>query len=127
MNSKEKEIVNNYGQQWVEAIDRQTVAMDRLVTAIKYMADIIGFRGDDINPKTPDGKAMVTIEIDQPLPKDDEPLITYTLADLKDALNGYVRKVGKDKAMEYVNQYSISGKVTDIHPDNYNKVIEGCK
>jgi hypothetical protein len=126
MNASEQKIVGTYGQQWVDAIDRQTAAMDRLVAAVKYMADVIGFKADDANPKDAEGKAQVLLEINQPLPQDDEPLAdapTYTLEDIRKALNAFAKKAGKDPVMEILVKYAQSGKPADINPDQYSELM----
>lgn len=96
-----------YADKLIEAINLQT-------KAIQYLADVIGYKADEKN----NGKVKLDMKIDK------EPPVTYTLDQIKAALNAYARKAGKDKALEFVNKFAGSNNPADIPENKYSEVME---
>ena len=120
MDKKEKEVVASYGQQWVDAIDRQTKQMAMLTTAVRYLADVIGVKGDAENPKDEQGKVQVTIEAEVKEPEQS----VLTIEEVKKSLNTFARAQGKDKAFALLEKYTGSRELKNLRQDQYADIYQ---
>lgn len=105
-------------------------ALALLAQAIRYHADVIGYKADADN-KGPDGKAIVTLETNC-LPSDnghetavigaEEPHVT--IEDVKKALKQVVAAKGKKEAERLISLYSDGKGFSSIKTDDYSNIIK---
>lgn len=102
--------------------DRLIESIDRLATAIKYLADVAGFTADKHNPKDAEGKAIVDLEF---VKCESEPEKTpeATLADVKRNLNLLAKGKGKDAALGLLAKYAPSKNPADLQADQYAPLL----
>ena len=100
--------MNDYAEKLVSEIDA-------LSKAITYLADVIGYKTDDKNP-TVNGKAVVTLRAEG---KEK----TYTIEEIKAALNKFASSNGKTKTMKLVKSYAKSHNPDDIPEDEYPRIM----
>ena len=102
--------------------DRLIESIDRLATAIKYLADVAGFTADKHNPKDADGKAQVDLEFVKTEP-DPPAAPVVSLEDIKKALNRVARSKGKDAALALLAEFAPSRNPADLAADDYATVM----
>lgn len=107
MNKDEKEITKHMSEVLSESIVT-------LATAILYLADSIGNKGDGITTKIVDPEVLEK--------KDINPAVT--LDQIKTALNTFAKKHGKEKAIAVLDEFTDgTHRPQDVKPEEYNKLI----
>ena len=103
-------------------IDKVANQLEYCNKAIRYHADCIGTAGDNVNP----GTVKLLTEADIP---DDDQLISpktksHTLDQVKEVMNDYAHKYGKDAAFALVKKYAGSTDITKLKKEDYAKIIK---
>jgi hypothetical protein len=108
----------------IDAIQAHTEAIHLNTKAIKFHADVVGYKADNENPPAADGKGRaVKLQLVQPAPAEDQPLVEITIDQVKSALNSFATKYGKEKAMAFIAKYAVSKKPADIPKERYADLI----
>lgn len=107
MNKDEKEITKHMSEVLSESIVT-------LATAINYLADSIGNKGDGITAHIADPEVPEKVEVNPAVSMDQ----------IKTALNTFSKKHGKEKAIAVLDEFTDgTHRPQDVKPEEYDKLI----
>jgi len=105
-------------------IEKLNESIQLLTKAIDYYARVIGYKADGENPAGADGKSTVKLEHIEALPAADMPMVVLTIDAVRDALNVYAQKHGKEKTFAALKPFAATLNPSDIPVHQYKELID---
>jgi hypothetical protein len=126
MNKNEKALSESIAVPLFEGLQALVEAINLNTQAVRYLADVRGYKADSENPTDDQGIQKVKLELVTPVTDPDAPLaatVSVSFDDLRAAVNRFAGVKGKENTLNIIKKFASSGALKDVAEADYDNLI----